>query len=107
MSGITLKLDPAPTFWAKVEIPIPGADKGAEIECEFNHMTREAYAAFSASAAERTDLQTVMVMVRNWRGLDAPFSEDAAAKLLQNYHGAPYAITERFAAELGKARSGN
>lgn len=107
MSGITLKLDPTPTFWAKVAIPVPGSDKGAEIECEFVHMTREEYASFTSSAGDRTDHETAMLLLRGWKGPDMAFSSEALAKLLANYHGAAFAIAEKFATELGKVRAGN
>ena len=105
--SITLKLDPSPTFWSKVDIPIPGAPKGVEIECEFGHMDRDAFAVFTDTATARTDIDGTMAILRSWRGPDAAFSREAVAKLLQNYHGASFAITEKFCSELGKLRSGN
>lgn len=103
----TLKLDPSPTFWAKVLIPIAGAEKSAEIECEFAHMSRDEYASFANAAPDRSDIDTTMILLRGWRGPDAEFSRESVGKLLQNYHGASFAIAEKFSGELGKLRSGN
>ena len=104
---ITLKLDPAPTFKAKVNIPVAGSDKGADIVCEYGHMTMDEYRAFSAGADKRDDLQATLAILRGWEGPDQAFSAETVAKLLQNYPGAAFAISERFSTELLKARSGN
>jgi len=104
---ITLKLDPAPTFKAKVNIPVAGSDKGADIVCEFGHMTLDEYRKFTAGAADRDDMQATLAILRGWEGPDLAFSPETVAKLLQNYPGAAYAISERFSIELMKARSGN
>lgn len=104
-----LKLQPAPTFKAKVIIPIPGQDTGVQVVCEFRHMTRDAFEAFSASeaVAARTDVESLLALLVGWEGIDAAFGPDAVALLVQQYHGAAYAIVSAYAAELTKARSKN
>ncbi len=103
-----LKLQPNPTFKAKVGIPVPGQDKPAEIVCEFAHMDRVEFAAFAApeASASRSDAESLQRILRGWEGVDAPFSAEAVTTLCQQYHGAAYAISSAFVAELTKARLG-
>lgn len=106
---MALKLQPAPTFRAKVGIPVPGQDKPEEIVCIFAHMTRDEFRDFAAPevASKRTDAESLARIMRGWEGVDAEFSADALALLCQQYHGAAYAISTAFVAELTKARLGN
>ncbi len=106
---MALKLNPAPTFKAKVGIPVPGQDKPEEIVCIFKHMTRDAFAAFGdpVEAKSRTDVESLMAIMAGWDGVDAEFSADAVAMVVQQYHGAAFAITSAYIAELTKARLGN
>lgn len=104
-----LKLQPNPTFRAKVGIPVPGQDKPVEITCVFAHMCRDEFKAFVSpeAAASRSDEESLQRILRGWEGVDVEFSAAAVAMLCQQYHGAPYAISSVFVAELTKARLGN
>lgn len=104
---ITLKLDPAPTFKATVNIPVAGSKEGADIVCEFVHMTKDAYAAWAAREESMTDAERGLEILKSWQGPDQPFSAESLGKLFQNYPGSAYAITFKFATELNKNRSGN
>lgn len=106
---MALRLQPNPTFRAKVGIPVPGQEKPEEIVCVFAHMTRDEFAAFASpeAAVGRTDAESLARIMRGWDGVDAEFSADALALLCQQYHGAAYAISTAFVAELTKARLGN
>lgn len=106
-----LKLQPAPTFKARVGIPVPGQDKTVQVMCTFAHMTRDEYAAFSIGegAAARSDVDSIMAILRGWdeADIDAAFSREAVALLIQQYHGAAFAIAEAYAIELKGARAKN
>lgn len=106
---MALKLNPAPTFRAKVGIPVPGQEQPEQIVCIFKHMTREEYQRFSApeALAKLSDIDTLMALLAGWEEVDEAFSREAVAKMTQAYHGAAFAITAAFAAELTKARLGN
>jgi len=101
-----LKLKADPTFKAKVAVPVPG-QKAVEITVEFRHMTREQFLAWANPPEPRTDIDTVMAIVCGWEGVDTAFSRESVELLLQNYHGASYAIGERYGSELNLARLGN
>lgn len=106
---MALRLQPNPTFRAKVGIPVPGQEKPEEIVCVFAHMTRDEFREFAAPevANARTDADSLNRILRGWEGVDAEFSADALALLCQQYHGAAFAISSAFVAELTKARLGN
>ena len=102
-----LKLQPNPTFWAKVGVHVPGQDKPVEVEFEFAHMTRDEYAAFSERTKGQEDAEVLGVILRGWKGVDAPFTAENLAKLLTQYHSAAYSIASTYGAELTRARLGN
>lgn len=106
---MALKLNPAPTFRAKVGIPVPGQEQPEQIVCIFRHMTREEYQRFSSpdELAKRSEVDTLMALMAGWEEVDEAFSRDAVARMVQAYHGAPFVIAAAFAAELTKARLGN
>ena len=106
---MALRLNPSPTFSVKVGIPVPGQEQAEQIVCVFKHMTRDEYAAFSSpeQADARSDLDSLCALLAGWEGVDAPFSRDALAKVLQAYHGAAHAIATAYVTELTKARLGN
>ncbi len=102
------KLNPNPTFKAKVGIPTPGG-KTQDIEFEFRHRTVSAFDAFIRDEKVRTmdNLDFVMELVVGWSGVDADFSRDAVSTLLENYHGAAFAIRDAYLSELSAARLKN
>lgn len=104
-----LKLQPSPTFTAKVGIPVPGQEKRVQVKITFAHMTRDEFAEFSAGDArlDRSDVDSIMAITRGWEDIDAPFGRDAVTQLLQQYHGAAFAIAETYAEELRGARAKN
>jgi hypothetical protein len=103
-----LKLQPNPTFKAKVSIPTPGGEK-VEVELTLRHMTREGLEQFltGPEAKDRSDEDSIMAIVSAWSGVDAEFSRDSVALLLQQYHAAGRAIVSAWVSELTQARLGN
>jgi hypothetical protein len=102
-----LKLKPNPTFWAPVLIQIPGQEKPVKVEFEFSHMSVDEYKLFNESAADKQDIELLSCFVRNWRGVDAPYTTDALGALLKQYHGAGWSIATAYGKELSGARLGN
>jgi len=101
-----LKLQPKPTFKAKVAIPIPGG-KPAQVEFEFNALTRTDLQQYLTDSEGRSDSDNLSEIVCGWSGVDTPFSSEALSQLLDNYVGAARAILDKFIEELTKARAGN
>lgn len=99
-----LKLQPNPTFRAKVGIPIPGEEKRAEVWFIFNHMTREEFEAFDFKTGE---LDGLMKICAGWEGVDGEFSRERMQTLINVYPGAGFAIGNAFGRELYGNRLGN
>jgi hypothetical protein len=100
------RLKPDPTFWARIDIPIPGAEP-ATLELELRHKRRDQAVAFAQALAEREPLEALREIVVSWRGVDEPFSEPALAELVANYAGAPDRILSAYFDELRGARRKN
>jgi hypothetical protein len=100
-----LKLKPAPTFKAKVAIPVPGAE-ATEVEFTFKHRTRDELKAFTDSMGEREDLDQVLAMVEGWE-LSDEFNRENVAQLVANYFAAPRAIFFAYLEELTQAKEKN
>lgn len=99
------KLDPNPTFKAKVAIPVPGG-KAEPVEFEFRYFTKDEYIELFSAKPVPSDHDLIMRIVAGWE-LDDEFNSDNVGKLLSNYQRAAGAIVTKFAEELGPAKLGN
>lgn len=102
--AVKFKLQPNPTFRAKVEIPVHGG-KAVAVEFEFKHRTRDQVAEFFKDT-QRSDVDTILEVLAGWE-LDDQFCRDSVELLVQNYAGAAPAIVARYIEELIQARKGN
>lgn len=102
-----LKLQPAPTFKAKVVIPAPGAP--IEIVFEFLHKTKKGLEEFATGdkAKDRSDVETVLEIAKGWDDVEEEFGKEAIAGLCENYHAAARSIADTYMRELTQARLGN
>lgn len=103
---MTFRLKPDPTFWARVEIPVPGADP-VPLEIEFRHKRRDDAMQFADSLSSRAPLESMRDVVVGWRGADVEFSEASLAELDANYLGAAERILVVYLEELRGARRKN
>lgn len=101
-----LKIAPSPTFVASVAIPVPGGDAQL-VNFTFNHMGKAALKAWIEAAREREDIDSIASIVCGWDGIDAEFSMDNLAALLDAYPSAAVAVLESYVGELGKAAAKN
>ena len=100
-----LTLNPAPTFKAKVGIPVAGG-AAVDVEFTFRHRTKTQLEEFVKSRADQTDVSSFMDMVVGWELEDA-FGVPAVELLLENYIGAAVATYRTYLRELieGKAKN--
>ena len=98
-----LKLQPDPTFRAKVGIPVPGGES-VEIEIECKHLAKD---VLDPKLKELTDDQFAAEVVCGWSGVDEPFSAENLAYLLNHHAGASREIVLAYLRELTGARQGN
>jgi hypothetical protein len=100
-----LKLNPNPTFTAKVGIHVPG-DESAEVEFTFRHRTKDELQKFIDESSDRSDVDTILQCATGWE-LSDPFNAESVGILVQNYISAPRAIFNRYIEELARAREKN
>lgn len=80
-----LKVSANPSFWAPVEISVPGEQKPQLVQIKFKHLDRDAAKAFIESVEGKTDLEILTQIIEDWKGVDTPYSESVLQQLLQNY----------------------
>lgn len=100
-----LKLNPEPTFKAKVGIPVPGG-RPADVQFTFKHRTRDEVIDWLDGSREASDVQSVMDCAIAW-DLDDEFTAENVERLCNNYTGAGMAIVGTYLDELRGARAKN
>jgi hypothetical protein len=100
-----LALNAAPTFRAKVSIPVAGGPP-VDVEMTFRHRTKTQLDEFVKSREGKTDTESFMEMVSAW-DLEDPFSVESVSLLLENYIGAALAAYRKYLDELVQAKLGN
>ena len=100
-----LQLKAAPTFPAKVGIPVAGGE-AVPVLMTFKHRTKTQLDEFIKSRVEKSDVESFMEMVIGW-DLEDAFSEESVKELLENYIGAALATFEAYIDELVKAKAKN
>lgn len=99
-----LKLNPKPTFKAKVEIQVHGEEKPTAVWFTFKHRTRDQLDGWLNTDAP--DIDAILDAAEGW-DLSEPFNRENVALLDQNYQGAARAILRKYAEELRQAKLGN
>lgn len=102
-----LKIQPNPTFMARVEIPTPEGKVG--IKVEYKHMDTDEYSAFVKKEAtlSRSNEDAIMDIAVNWLEVDGEFNRENVAAVCKRYHAAAGAIVETFIKELTQAKVEN
>lgn len=100
-----LVLKAAPTFSAKVGIPVAGGAT-VDVQMTFKHRTKTQFDEFLASRPNTKDVDSFLDMVCGW-DLQDPFSHEAVSELLENYIGAAVATYLVYVNELTRAKLGN
>lgn len=100
-----IKLNPDPTFSAKVAIPVHGSAP-VDVCFTFKHRTKDDLAAWLETIKDKADVDVAMECVTAWEFDDA-FNAANIGKLFQNYIGSPGAIIQAYMDELLAARIKN
>jgi hypothetical protein len=100
-----LSLKAAPTFKAKVGIPVAGGNP-VPVEFVFKHRTKSDLEKFIAARAGASDLDSICEMLDGW-DLAEPFDREGVEALLENYAGAALAIYVAYVDELLQAKAKN
>lgn len=100
-----LSLTAAPTFKAKVGIPVPGA-RPAEVEFTFKHKTRDEIDAWIDVRKDGKDEEALVDIIAAWE-LDDAVTAENIDRLCNVYPGATRAIFATYLEELRGARAKN
>lgn len=100
-----LKLVAAPSFKAKVPIPVAGGDP-VEVEMTFKHRTKAALDEFVKTRESKSDAESLMAMVEGW-DLEDAYTKENVDLLLENFIGAALATYRVYVEELVGARVKN
>lgn len=100
-----LKLNPEPTFKAKVGVPVPGG-RPVEVLFTFKHRTRDELLAWIDESHGARDYESVEQCVVAWE-LEDEFTRENIERLCNNYPGAGLAIVGAYLDELRGAREKN
>ena len=99
------KLQPNPTFKAKVAFPTPG--NTAKFTAEFKYFTPEAWGEFISEHGDKPVNEILPLIMTGWHDVDTDFSAPALNDMLTKYSAASQALFGKFLAELSGAPRGN
>jgi len=102
---MAIKLQPSPTFKAKVMVHIPG-NEPEPVEFTFKHRNRKALREYAESMEGKSDAELIMDLATGWDLADA-FNAENVGLLAENYFAAPGAVWTTYIAELTKAKEKN
>ena len=102
-----LKLQPNPTFKVKIAISVAGEQRLPVIEVEYRYLTREGVQEYFENLRGKTDAESLAAIVVGWSGVDAAYSPEALAALLNSYPAAAADLFEAFRKELLEAKRKN
>lgn len=102
------KIQPNPTFWTSVDIPVAGGEP-MPIEIEFRHKRKSEAVEFGTRmrSGGMRDIDALREVVAGWRGADVEFSDQALVDLDENHAGAVGAILGAYPGALAGARRKN
>jgi len=102
------KLQPNPTFWAAISIPMPGAKKDTLLDVEFKHKPKSDLDQYiKGYTAEADDAEYLSEIVCGWKGVDAEFNRENFALLLDNYPAAAREIVSGYISAMMESRKKN
>lgn len=107
------KINPAPTFRAKVQLTVAGSEAPATIDVEFRHKSRTALLAWLAGMGQRANAEVLGEIIVSWNGpMDdagaaVPYSAAALDQLLDNYPQSAHELFEAYRKALGESRAKN
>lgn len=101
------KLSPNSSFWAKVPLSVPGAEKQTVIELEFKYLPKTAINTFLHSLEGKKDEEALLEIVLNWKGVDSEFSRENFSALINNYPASALEIFAAYRKETLEAKTKN
>lgn len=105
---MTLKLQPDPEFWSAVKITVPGEVKPLAVDFLFAWKSKSQLVEFRQRLTDgRSDEAVLAEVVRDWKGIDKPYSESALRDLIENYPASNLEILQGYLEALTESRRKN
>lgn len=102
-----LKLQPNPTFKTKVAISVAGEAIGQMIDVEFKYLNKTKIKAYFENIAGKSDADALAEIIVGWSGVEAAYSAEALAELVDSYPSASADLFEAFRRELLESKRKN
>lgn len=107
------KINPSPTFRARVPLTIPGEETRAVVDFTFRHKGRVAFAAWWESIDGRKDVEILADIIVGWSGVlddkgdEIAFSSEALTQVLDHYPASAMEIHAAYRKALWESREKN
>jgi hypothetical protein len=101
-----LKLQPNPTFKAKVSISVAG-DRNQDIDVEFKYLSKTKIKTYFEDISGKSDADALAEIIVGWSGVEVAYSAEALAELIDNYPSAAADLFEVFRKELMEGKRKN
>lgn len=103
-----LSLTPAPTFVADALIKVPGQDEPVRVSVTWKHKGKADLVAWLDAAKDRDDVEALMEVMAGWgEEIDAPFSAESLATVLDQYQTSALDFTRAYLKALAGEREKN
>lgn len=108
-----IKLNPSPTFDAKVRLTVPGQDEPAEVQFTFRHMPLDKMQPWFLDNRERAIAEALDEIIAGWSGVqdesgaEVAYSCESLGGLLNNYQPAAQEIIHAWQFALAESRVKN
>lgn len=101
------KLQPNPTFTAKVALSVPGKAAMEVIDVEYKHHNRQQLKEFYEGLPGKSDLEMLTEIMVGWKGPDAAFGRESLETMIENYPASAGELFEGFRKNLQESRAKN
>lgn len=89
---LKLKPERPETVTGDVEITVPGQDETERFKGVFKYRDKEEFLDFTRSLAGKSDLESTMEMLVDWKDVDGPFNKENVELVLSGYNTAGHEI---------------
>lgn len=107
------KLNPAPTFTAKIPLSVPGLPEPLELDVTYRHKNKTELQKWLEGSKGKADSAVLHEVITGWSGMqgedgaEVPYSLDALTTLLENYPVAHQELYRGYLRELTESRRKN
>lgn len=103
---MTFKLQPDPTFWATVDLSVPGEEQRKPVRFEFAHCSRQRWLEVTEEG-KATVRAVVLKITRNWAIEGEQFTAEKLESMLDNYLPAAVEMYEKYVQEAQESKRKN